>query len=74
MPRKRRRVRVGFALCAVLAIVGLFVLDGAASGVVLFATMLVFIGVCISVLHGTGADARAKSDRAGLAGWIGGWF
>ena len=74
MRRKRRHVRMGFALCAVLAIVGLFVLDGAASGAELFATMLVFIGVCIYALAGADPDARAKGDRVGLAGWIGGWF
>jgi hypothetical protein len=74
MPRKRRRVWVGFALCAALAILGLFVLDGPASGGVLLVTMLVFIGACIYALHGEDDDTRAKSDRAGLAGWIGGWF
>ena len=36
--------------------------------------MLVFIGVGIYALHGEDADVRAKSDRVGLAGWIGGWF
>jgi hypothetical protein len=36
--------------------------------------MLVFIGACIYALHGEDDDTRAKSDRVGLAGWIGGWF
>jgi hypothetical protein len=74
MPRKRRRAWVGFALCAALAILGLFVLEGAAAGVTSLAAMLAFIGTCIHALHGEDPHTRAKSDRVGLAGWIGGWF
>jgi hypothetical protein len=74
MPRRRRRVWVGFALCAALAILGLFVLRGAASGVELVVTMLVFIGVCVYALRGEDPDVRANSDRVGWAGWFGGWF
>jgi hypothetical protein len=65
---------MGFALCAALAILGLFALDGAASGAVLLVTMLSFIGVCIYALRGEEPEVRAKGDRVGLVGWIGGWF
>lgn len=57
-----------------LAILALFVLDGAAAGVASLAAMLVFIGTCIYVLGGEDADTRARSDRTGLAGWLGHWF
>jgi hypothetical protein len=74
MHHKRRRVWLGFALCAALAVLGLFVLDGAVSGAELLVTMLLFIGVCIYALRGEDPEVRAQSDRTGLAGWIGGWF
>jgi hypothetical protein len=74
VPPKRRRARFGVALCAVLAILALFVLDGAAAGVASLAAMLAFIGTCIYVLGGEDADTRARSDRTGLAGWLGHWF
>jgi len=74
MPRRRRRAWVGFALCAVLAILALFVLDGAVAGVASLVTLLAFVGACIYALRGADADTRAKSDRVGLGGWIGGWF
>ena len=74
MRPKRRRVWVGFAFCAALAILSLFVLDGAVAGVTSLATMLVFIGVCIYALRGAGRDAVAHNERTGLAGWFGGWF
>jgi hypothetical protein len=71
---KRRRAWVGFAFCAALAILSLFVLDGAVAGVTSLATMLVFIGVCIYALRGKDPDAVAHNERTGLAGWFGGWF
>ena len=74
MPPKRRHAWIGFALFAILAILGLLVLDGAASGLVLFLAMLVFIGACIAALRGEDPDATRASDRTGIAGWIGGWF
>lgn len=74
MPPKRRRAWLGFALCVVLSILGLFVLDGAAAGVVSLVALVVFIGACIYALRGEHADTRARSDRTGLAGWFGGWF
>jgi hypothetical protein len=50
------------------------VLEGAVAGVTLLAAMLVFIGTCIYALRGEDSDAVTRSDRTGLAGWIGGWF
>lgn len=74
MGPKRHRVRAGFPLFALLAILSLLVLHGAASGMAALAAMLVFIWACIGALRGHDADTVAKSDRTGLAGWIGGWF
>jgi hypothetical protein len=71
---KRRRAWVGFALFAVLAILGLFVLHGAVGGATSLVAMLVFIGACIYALRGEDQAAIAKNDRTGVAGWIGGWF
>jgi hypothetical protein len=73
MPR-RRRVLAGSLLFAILAILSLFVLDGAASGMAALAAMLVFVATCIGALRGQDAATAAQSDRTGLAGWIGGWF
>jgi hypothetical protein len=74
VPPKRRHAWRGFALCAVLSILGLFVIGGAAAGAVLLVAMLVFIGACIYALRGQDAETRARSDRTGVAGWFGGWF
>jgi hypothetical protein len=74
VPPKRRHAWLGFALCAVLSILSLFVLHGIASGAVSLAAMVVFIGACIYALRGEDADTRARSDRTGMAGWLGGWF
>ena len=74
MSPKRRRAPIAFALSAVLAILALFVLDGAAGGVAALAAMIVFICTCIGVLRREDADVRRGSDRTGLAGWFGGWF
>ena len=74
MPSKRHRAWLGFALFAVLAILGVFVLDGVVAGVASFVAMLVLIGAAIYALRGQDAEARKHGDRTGLAGWIGGWF
>jgi hypothetical protein len=68
---KRRHTWVGFALFALLAILGLFVLGGVAAGVALFVAMLVFIFACIYALREQKADAP---DKTGLTGWFGHWF
>jgi predicted membrane channel-forming protein YqfA (hemolysin III family) len=74
MAPKRRHAWLGFALFAVLGILGLFVLDGTAAGVTSLAAILVFIGACIYALRGQDADVAAASQRSGLRGWLGGWF
>jgi hypothetical protein len=71
---KRHRVRLAFAFVAVLGILTLFVLDGAAAGVGALATMLGFVLACIAALRRKDADDRRSADRTGLAGWFGGWF
>ena len=63
-----------FAFVAVLAILAVFVLHGAAAGVAAFAAMLGFIAACIYALHRKDADVRRDADRTGVAGWFGGWF
>jgi len=74
MGPKRRHAWVGFALSAVLAIVGLFVLSGALAGAELFVTMLVFIFACIYALRDQDPDSVAHSQRTAGAGWFGRWF
>jgi hypothetical protein len=63
---------VAFVPFAVLTVLGLFVLRDVAAGVALFVAMLAFIGGCIAVLHRRGPGPGG--DRAGVTGWIGGWF
>ena len=70
----RHRVRVAFALDATMALLAVFVLDGAVAGLAAFASMLVFIFVCIAALRQPNADLGGRTDRTGLAGWIGHWF
>jgi hypothetical protein len=70
----RHRIRVAFALDATLAILAVFVLDGAVAGVAAFAAMLAFIFTCIAALRQPNADLGGRTDRTGLAGWIGNWF
>jgi predicted membrane channel-forming protein YqfA (hemolysin III family) len=74
MAPKRRHAWVGFALFAVLGILGLFVLDDTAAGATSLAAILVFVGACIYALRGQDSDAAGGSQRAGLRGWLGGWF
>ena len=68
------RGRIFFALVAVLAILAVFVLHGAAAGAAAFAAMFGVIAACIYALHRRDADVRRDADRAGLGGWFGGWF
>ena len=74
MSPRRHRGRISFALVAVLLILSLFVLHGAAAGAAALAAMLGFIMACIDAMHRQDADVRRKADRTGLAGWFGGWF
>jgi hypothetical protein len=68
---KRYAVRLAFALVAALAILGLFVVDGPAGGMLTLAALVMFILACIAALR---SRATPDSDRTGLAGWMGGWF
>ena len=70
----RDRGRICFALVAIVAILAVFVLHGAAAGAAAFAAMLGFIAACIYALHSRDAEVRRDADRAGLGGWFGGWF
>jgi membrane associated rhomboid family serine protease len=70
----KHRARIFFAFVAVLAILALFVLHGAAAGAAAFAAMFGFIAACIYALHRQDADVRRDADRTGVAGWFGGWF
>jgi hypothetical protein len=49
---RRRRTWPPFAVAALLAVIGLFVLDGAAAGVVCFVALLAIIGAAINALRG----------------------
>jgi hypothetical protein len=69
--RKRYGVRIAFALEAVLAILALFVFNGPAGGVTGLVVLVLFILTCIAALR---SRATPDSDRAGLVGWMGGWF
>src|SRR3954468_19930085 len=75
MPSRRVVVRVGFPLFGLLSVLGLFVLDGAAAGVVLFAALLLFTITCVLALSIEESGETTKgSERAGSSGWIGGWL
>jgi hypothetical protein len=52
MSKLSRRTWPPFAAVAVLAVLGLFVLDGVAAGVVLFVALLGLIGAAINGLRG----------------------
>jgi hypothetical protein len=74
MPSRRARARIGFALFAVLTIVGLFVISGPQASFVLLAALLIFIVACIHALSLQDSASVDKSHRAGVAGWFGNWF
>ena len=68
MPPKHRRTRIGFALFGVLAILSLFVLDGALAGLAALMAMLVFIGACVYVLRGEDPQTVSRAIGPGLPG------
>jgi hypothetical protein len=59
-----RRTWPAFALIVLLSVVGLFILDGAASGVVLLVAMLGLIGACIYALAGE----KVQDGAGGVGG------
>lgn len=52
MRTHRRKSWPAFVPVVILAILGLFVLDGIAAGVVLFVALLAFIGACVYAVAG----------------------
>jgi hypothetical protein len=52
MPNHSRKTWVPFAAVAVLAVLGLFVLNGVAAGVVLFAALIGIILAAVNALRG----------------------
>jgi hypothetical protein len=64
-----KRAAIWFALTAVLAVVGLFVLDGAASGVVL---ALAFVTVLTGFIRGLAGEH--PDDFPAATGFIGHWL
>jgi hypothetical protein len=72
MRRRRRHAWVGFALFALLAFTGVFLLHGAAAGAVCLAAMLMFIAACTYVLRGEDHDDVGTNTRRQLTGWW--WF
>jgi hypothetical protein len=72
-PRRRRRW-VGFALFAVLAVLGLAVFDGAAAAGASLAAMLTFIGACMYALRSEDPESVDKANQTGITGWFGGWW
>ena len=70
----RHRVRIAFALDAIIALLAVFILHGAVAGVAAFAAILGFIFACTAALRQPNADLGGRTDRTGLAGWFGHWF
>jgi len=72
VPARRRHPWVGFALFATLAVLGLFVLRGAAAGVASLLAMMTLIVACAYALRGQGATG--DTDKVGLRGFVGHWL
>jgi membrane associated rhomboid family serine protease len=73
VPSRRLRTRLGFALFVILAVLGLFVLDGPAGGIASLAAIFAFIGSCMYSLRGEDPATVSQNERTGMAGWFGGW-
>jgi ABC-type Na+ efflux pump permease subunit len=71
--RAKRHPSIGFAIFAVLALLGLFVLHRPLAGVAALLALIAFILACIYAL-GPAKDEVDGSQRTGLTGWIGGWW
>jgi hypothetical protein len=67
MRTHRRKLWPSFGLVALLVLLGLFVMNGAASGVVLFVAFLGFIGACVYALAGE----RVEDGVGGIGGPFG---
>jgi hypothetical protein len=62
-----RRLWVAFGVVAVLGVLGLFVLDGPAAGVVSLVALLSFVGACI---YGV-AGEKVEDGAGGIGGPLG---
>ena len=71
---KRPGAALAFALFAVLAILGLFVLHDAPAGIASLAAMIVFIVACMLALRNRDGDNATGAERTGLNGFFGHWF
>jgi hypothetical protein len=67
MRTHNRRVWPLFAGVAILAVLGLFVIDGTAAAVVLLADLLAFMGACIYALAGEQVNDGAGGIGGPLA-------
>jgi hypothetical protein len=65
---RKSRATIAFALSAVLLVLALFVLDGAARGVASVATILVFALACMLALRGRETDVGTM-ERGGWGGF-----
>ena len=72
-PRKRRSW-VGFALSGVFFVLAVLVLHGPIAGMAALVSILVFIAACMYALRGAEPAGLSTADRAGIGGWVGGWF
>jgi hypothetical protein len=65
---RKSHATIAFALSAVLLVLALFVLDGAARGVASLAAILVFALACMLALRGRETDAPGM-ERGGWGGF-----
>ena len=66
---RKSHAPIAFAVSAVFAVLALFVLDGAASGVAALAATLVFVLACMLAVRGRETDGGASAQERG--GWGG---
>jgi hypothetical protein len=69
MVRRLLSARLWFAIAGVLTVLALFVLTGAAGGVVAAGAAAAFFVACFRALRGKNVD-----DRPAWAGWFGNYF
>jgi hypothetical protein len=69
MVRRLLSARLWFAISGVMIVVALFVVQGAAGGVVAAGAAAAFLFACFRALRGRDVD-----DRPAWAGWFGGYF
>ena len=70
----RARVRLAFAVVAVLALFAVTGAGGPLAGVASLAAQIGFILACAATLRGTDETMRSTGERVGVAGLLGRWF